>query len=182
MTNGELGSQPDPVRELEFDGPSLTAVLGSELSAVQDAQGDLKGAKVRMAEQVEESQRDVRAVEDRLTGRQQAVIARTEKLRLVGRAINFEEGTSAGEIRAAGRGKSKRTYELPRRKNLAGVKGVVVGSDVGPGPDKESTSDSLLLHVAVSGRLIPPRAFRRYIVRVDEAVFSMGKAPEHADY
>lgn len=182
MSKGELGPEPDPVGELEFDSPSLTAALALEVSAVQDAQGDLKGAQAHMVEEMRASQLRVGAAEERLSERERAVIDRVGGLKLVGREVSFEEGMSEGEIRTAPRLKGERRYKLPRREDLAGVQGVIVGSEVDSAPDGKPESSGLLLHVDVKGSLIPPRAFRRYLVRADETVFSIGKAPEHTDH
>jgi hypothetical protein len=135
-----------------------------------------------MTEEISAAQRLVGAAEERLSEREQEVIARVEKLKLIGREIAFEEGTSEGELRTAPSLKGEKRYKLPRRRDLAGVQGVIVGSEVDARPDGAPSSGSLMLHVDVRGGLIPPRAFRCYLVRADEAVFSIGKAPEHADH
>lgn len=182
MSNGELGPQADPLAELTFDGPSLKAVLASELGAIQDAQGDLKGAQLHMAEEVQAARRAVDEAKLRLIGRRNDAGAKLGDLKLVGRKISIEEGRSSGEVRYLPPWGDE--YVRPASKDLAGVNGIISRTEIGidANVDANGAAGELLLHVDVPGRIIPPRAFRRYIVSVDEAVFSVGEAPEHADH
>lgn len=183
MSNGELNPPFNPMRDVNFDGPTLQAVLAPELGAVQDAQGDVRGAHQRLLEQVQSSQREVLTAENALTAKQQAVMARVEDLELIGRRISFESGMSLGEIRVTPRSKGESTYMLPVSKDLAGVKGTITKTEIGAKTGRgDSGSDEVLLHVAVKGSIIPPRAFRRYVVGIDDAVFSIAEAPPTADY
>jgi hypothetical protein len=178
MSSGELNSD-NPVREIQFDGPTLLAEVAAEMAAIEDARGNVRGAAERLREQVNASQREVDKTREALTQRELDMMSRVEGLELVGRTIEFEEGKSLGEVRFA-RGLKPAEYVLPVSKDLEGVSGVITGTKIGTS-DRERAAD-LLLEVDVRGRLIPPRAFRRYVISASDVRFSIGEAPEHADH
>jgi hypothetical protein len=179
MSNGTPPSPDSPWREVSFDHPTLMGILAPEMGAVQDAQGDVKGAIGRLREQVQASQREVQTAEGALISRQQAVVARIEELELSGREISFEEGTSLAEVRTAPRWGVGATYEVPTHKDLKGVSGTVARAIIRS--RNPSSADELLLHVDVKGSRILPRMLRRYVVHADEAIFSIGEAPQPDD-
>lgn len=177
MSDGNFEAQ-NPMRDIRFDGPTLMASLTEERAAIRDAEGDVRGASERLREQVHTAQGEVRTARDSLTERQREMLAKAEQMELVGRTIDIEEGESVGEIRFV-RGVKPTKYVLPVSKDLDGVKGTISGASVGT--KSPNGAGELLLHVDVKGRIFPPRAFRRYVLRASGATFTTGKAPEHQD-
>lgn len=179
MSNGEPGKPKNPWAEIAIDPTTLMGAVVSELRAVQDAEGDVKGAGERLRERVKAGQDEVDTAKGALAEKRQRARDRLEEIEITGRAISFTSGTSLSSVPSKGR------RSEPKRCDLAGVTGTIDGLEVGSVRGIEITpATTVALHVSVPGSIIPPRRAMSHVVLVNEADYTIAEVPqpeEHQD-
>lgn len=148
MSNGEQDRPASPYSRMEFDGPTLLSLLAPEVSAIQDAKGDVRAAIERMIDAVQRAQKEVNSREDALSDQQRTVSDRLTEFGLIGRMIDITAGTALGAIDES---EDDEPYLIREAEgeNLAGNGGVITGFEVGSFMGKPIGEDEIVLFVDV---------------------------------
>lgn len=164
MSYGELGSGRGGFADMRLNRTSITAVLAHDLLAVEDAEGDVKGAQEHMRQEMIVEQRKVHAAEGVVTERQQSVIDMLAGMRLAGRTVEVSVGDSL-------------ETEESESRNLSGVRGEVVDFEVGSVLGRPiEPAGAVVLHIRTDDEQIVPPG--RYPLRADLADYSLSELPD----
>lgn len=175
MSNGELSKPKNPWGEMNFSPYTLWGLVASEMGAVENAQGDVKGATERLVDAIQIAEKVVNAAAERLADRQKGVAGRLAELGLTGRVIDFTRGTSLG-IRENPDEDGGSPVESTEN-DLVGVSGSITGFEVGAVfGEPIGTPNLIVLHADVEGGADSPS--RRYAVNASGGEYVIGKAPQ----
>lgn len=177
MSNGELGTPANPWTDISLSPATLMGAVGPEMAAVEDARGDVRAANERLRDDIIAAQERVRSAEADLTDTQQSVLEVLKGMRLMGRAVDFDSGTSLAVVYTRPPGKD---IARLKEESLAGVSGELVSFEVGTLLGKPIKSkNTIVLHIDTS------RSTRlqadRVAVAADEAEFTISEAPRPDD-
>jgi hypothetical protein len=174
MSNGNLGTPKNPWGEMKFSPYTLWGLVASEMGAVENAQGDVKGATERLVEAVQAAEKVVNAAAERLADQQKGVAGRLAELGLTGRAIDFTRGTSLG-IRENPDEDGGNPVESTEN-DLVGVSGSITGFEVGAVFGEPIGEPNLIvLHADVEGS--KDSTLRRYAFNASGGEYIIGKVP-----
>lgn len=159
-----------PSEELvNLDYGMLTGVLGREMDALADAQGDVIGA----TEGLRLPRQKLELAEQALVLRRQELAEGLAGLDLVGHTIHFEEGVSRGNLDRASLTKNF-FINGDTRRDLRGASGIILGAELGTVEGVPVTEkDEIVFHV-----FVPPEFPHNQVVVANEAVYNIvGVAP-----
>jgi hypothetical protein len=186
MSTGEQGERKKPAHpyaEIEFDRVTLASKMALRVAAVQDADGDLRGAHARMRDTIIEVQRDVDAKAGALSTSLQEGREELDSLGLIGRSIDFTAGKALAAVDFSD---PENPYVVKDAEgdDLARSGGVITGVEFGTFlGDPIAPPESTVLFVDMDpdkGHLayaIGESAYR-YAVIADQAEFRTGEIPE----
>lgn len=147
-----------------FERFTLSGVLGTELDALSDAQGDVIGA----TEGLRLPQQKLVRAEEVLDVRTRELIQGLAELNLVGNAIHFDAGTSRGSLDRASLTKQFFVNGDTKR-DLTDTAGVILSAEVGTVLGVPiAKDDQVVFHVYV-----PPEFPQNQIVVADETIYSI---------
>lgn len=144
-------------RSRPLDHNAIRAFISPEREAVLESQISHDEALLHL-----------QATREARKSRKGLLASKLGELGLEGRPINFTGGVSYGTLRSTSHGIPFKAF---KDRDITGVEGKVLRAVV----DEHSTPE---LVVKVPGSLLPPKLPHTFLVRSDEATYSIGPQPE----